>query len=245
MTETHAPTDIYYRSRRNLVILSALLFFSAKFNIELLDNPTIFIFSLNIPKETWAYSASAILLIFKVYMIWQFWTAWFVQNSSMRSFLVNKIDCGLIGLIVAMGLSVFLFSNIFYLIVFIVVFFFVWLIIFLPATHQITNIFDKIFVNREKIILNMLVNNDWVLHFNPSQKTAKKKISFLNNGDIGEGRNANEFNWRVNKGFLEILNLEGKVFSRFSYDANKDRFDHTNDDDTISIRYQQITRSEL
>ncbi len=51
-----------------------------------------------------------------------------------------------------------------------------------------------------------------------------KRISFEPDGDIGEGNNQNETRWRIIEGFLEILNKNGVVFSRFSYDEGREQF---------------------
>ena len=40
-------------------------------------------------------------------------------------------------------------------------------------------------------------------------------------------------------GLLEILNDAGRIFSRFSCDKSKGMFVHTNDPDTLSIRFQR------
>jgi len=74
----------------------------------------------------------------------------------------------------------------------------------------------------------------------PSDPGRGKKLTFLDNEEIGEGKNDNESKWRVRRGLLELLNSEGKVFSRFLYDKEKQIFVHTNDEDTLSLRSQRI-----
>jgi hypothetical protein len=54
------------------------------------------------------------------------------------------------------------------------------------------------------------------------------------------GNNRNEHKWRLFRKKLELLQLNGKVHSRFEYDAEADLWKHTNDDDTASIRGQYI-----
>ena len=93
----------------------------------------------------------------------------------------------------------------------------------------------------EQQILSVLADSDWNFIFNPdSSRMSNKKMTFREDGTIGEGRNNNEHTWRIREGLLEILNSEGQVFSRFRYDKSKNRFLHTNDDDTLSIRSQRI-----
>ena len=55
-----------------------------------------------------------------------------------------------------------------------------------------------------------------------------------------EGNNRNEHSWRVVGSKLELLQLDGRVHSRFVLDADSQIFRHTNDSDTLSIRDQFI-----
>lgn len=87
----------------------------------------------------------------------------------------------------------------------------------------------------------LLLGEHWVLNFNPRHPKGRKKISFLDNGSIGDGRNHNESTWRMRNEFLEILNDEGKIFSRFKFDTKTKSFFHTNDEDTLSLRDQELT----
>ena len=92
----------------------------------------------------------------------------------------------------------------------------------------------------EQVVLSKLVGPEWKLIFNPNSTKGSKKITFLGDGRVGVGKNDNESEWRIRDGFLEILNSQGEVFSRFSYDNEGESFSHTNDDDTLSIRSQRI-----
>lgn len=75
--------------------------------------------------------------------------------------------------------------------------------------------------------------------FNPG-KHMTKEVTFLPDGLIGEGRNDNEQAWRIRKGCLEILALDGNVYSRFRFDHTQGRFKHTNDPDLRSIPGQYM-----
>ncbi|HOD84594.1 MAG TPA: hypothetical protein PKG77_24510 [Phycisphaerae bacterium] len=75
--------------------------------------------------------------------------------------------------------------------------------------------------------------------FNPDNPEQKSKVmTFLTNGDIGEGRNNNEYIWHMRRGCLEILGSDGVLYSRFRLDLSTGRMTHTNDADTRSIRRQ-------
>jgi hypothetical protein len=88
-------------------------------------------------------------------------------------------------------------------------------------------------------IRSILLSRNWRLYFNPATG-GSKRMQFAENGGILTGRNNNESNWRIHNGFLEILNSESRVFSRFYYSQKDERFYHTNDEDTLSIRDQYI-----
>jgi hypothetical protein len=59
-------------------------------------------------------------------------------------------------------------------------------------------------------------------------------MRFSADGSIMEGANQNEASWRTRGGRLELLDSNGRVHSRFTYDGSS-RFSHTNDPDTGSI----------
>ncbi len=76
------------------------------------------------------------------------------------------------------------------------------------------------------------------LFFTPPNRS--KRMRFEPEGRIVEGNNRNEHSWRVIGGKLELLQLDGRVHSRFVFDAGSQTFRHTNDSDTLSIRDQFI-----
>lgn len=84
----------------------------------------------------------------------------------------------------------------------------------------------------------LLTSGVFRLFYNPPSYS--KKIVFASNGQIIEGNNKNEHSWRIAKGKLELVQLDGKVHSRFYYDAADGSFKHTGDPDTLSIRGQFI-----
>lgn len=101
-------------------------------------------------------------------------------------------------------------------------------------------------IEEQNAALVALTNNTWRFVFSPITykntrgKEGSKKMRFLPGGEIVEGQNDNEYKWRASGPFVELLNNEGRVYSRFTYDQTKDRFVHTNDEDTLSVRGQYM-----
>jgi len=88
-----------------------------------------------------------------------------------------------------------------------------------------------------KSIQGILTSQPFRLFFNPRSK-GSKRIVFKPKGLIVEGNNKNEHRWRISQRKLEIIQLDGKVHSRFNYNKEERIFQHTNDPDTLSIRDQ-------
>jgi len=72
-----------------------------------------------------------------------------------------------------------------------------------------------------------------------------KLITFLANGEVGEGANNNEFKWQVDGGKLELLQRDGKVHSRFYYLPKSKFFLHTGDSDLRSAPGQYFVPEEF
>jgi hypothetical protein len=84
-----------------------------------------------------------------------------------------------------------------------------------------------------------LTGNLFKMYFNPTADKIKI-IGFDPAGSIREGRNDNEFGWRVRGGRLEILQSDGNVHSRLVFVPSDRSFQHTNDPDTRSLMNQRI-----
>ena len=93
---------------------------------------------------------------------------------------------------------------------------------------QTEQIFRKKRDSEEKAQETLLFG-DWILNFNPSNVAGEKPISFLTSGEIGEGRNSNEFRWVLRDHILEISRANGDLQNRFRYDAGADRFSYLAD----------------
>ncbi len=91
----------------------------------------------------------------------------------------------------------------------------------------------------EQSLSNALTSRRWTLVFNPASNKSKS-ITFLPDGTVGEGRNQNEYYWRLSGEKLELVQADGRVHSRFTFDPVASQWNHTNDPDTRSIRGQYI-----
>jgi hypothetical protein len=90
----------------------------------------------------------------------------------------------------------------------------------------------------EAILTSLLISHSWELIF--QQPDQSKSITFLQTGEIEEGQNQNEHSWRIRNHLLELIQEDGHVHSRFNFDTETQRFIHTNDPDTRSIKDQII-----
>src|SRR5688572_19894488 len=75
---------------------------------------------------------------------------------------------------------------------------------FAVVNAQITNA-------TEQRLRELLLGGKFKFVFNPASG-GSKQLTFLPNGDIGDGRNSNEHKWRIVDGCLEILSGDGAVY---------------------------------
>ena len=92
--------------------------------------------------------------------------------------------------------------------------------------------------------LRQLASNGrrFLFTFNPKTRQSKY-VTFLANGQIGEGQNQNEHAWRIRRGLLEIFAADGAIYSRFRHDKGSGHLNHTNDADLRSIHGQYLEPS--
>lgn len=86
---------------------------------------------------------------------------------------------------------------------------------------------------------DLLLATHFLLVYDPSNGRSKR-ITFAEDGTVDAGSNANEAFWRIRDGYLELLQADHGVHSRFAYQDVGGTFVNTNDDDTVSKRYQVI-----
>lgn len=245
------PNEAYFKSRRLLVVASGLLLLASLTGITPdSSDSALTVFSLKLVRPE---AIPFVFAVIALYGVWQYWSAWFIQTTEVREFWVNRTDVVVTFLIATASIVVFAYPllvkwapNIDEVVALLLA---VMSIIGGVAALLKTNstlfksYFDLLRL-RELGIQESLLRGQWLLVFNPAKKFGgTKRISFEPDGNIGEGRNANEHRWRIREGLLEILNQENQVFSRFRFSRERGRFEHTDDDDTLSIRSQAIERA--
>jgi hypothetical protein len=92
----------------------------------------------------------------------------------------------------------------------------------------------KWWFQRRRLLKIILRDRRFRFVYNPGEGK-NKAVTFLLDGRIGEGQNGNENRWRIRRGRLEILALDGRLYSRFAYNPETGRLAHTNDPDCRSI----------
>jgi hypothetical protein len=255
------PSDQYLRSKRNLILFSGLLLLTATVGIKVTaDGQSMPLIPFALSDVTY-FDEVIVLLV--AYFSFQLSLFWFAQTASVRQLMHYKIDFFASLTIAGISLLIYIYSiaaplyetylaprlpdDLTVKIVLNVLGLLVGAISVLAAQttmfQTVKRVMGRVRRNREQTeqnIIDVLVGSRWSLVFNPNPPGRRKEITFLENGKIGEGNNHNEDSWRVRSGFLEILNEQGKVFSRFSYDRGAGVFHHTNDEDTLSLRSQRI-----
>lgn len=248
----------YHKSRRYLVIASGLLVLSTCIGIipigadHKFSGVYIFAFGLQDSK-----ALSTIFLVIQAYTIWQFWTTWLAKTEPFRREWFNQYDCYVTGFISVFAIStwrfydpdsqlIFFKDEIWPFIGWIIILYVVWCAFFNPfysVQHYIKLSSIRLSRKKTRSLSDELTTYEWVLWFNPDNQNSQKLITFLQDGSIGIGANHNESKWRITEGLLEILDPQGKVYSRFFYNEDEDKFEHTNDPDTQSLRNQVIYKS--
>jgi hypothetical protein len=89
---------------------------------------------------------------------------------------------------------------------------------------------------------SLLLKDGWILKFNPTNPIGQKPISFNSDGNIGVGKNKNEFRWQMVNGMLEIVRQNNDLQNRFKYDPHGEKFLCTNDVDAKGYKDQFIYR---
>lgn len=242
------PNETYLKSRRALVATSGLLLLAVFVGItpEAADGSASF---LSIKLKS-ADSIPFVVLVILLYSGWQYWCSWLVQTDEVRQFFINKADFFITLVIALFAIASFSWPYALRLASYVegyatllsVASSVVAGVLFAVTNSLLRKNLKRLALSKAGRLTMLLTEGSWILNFNPDVTQGKKDITFLPDGSIGDGENDNESRWRIQEGTLEILNRGGNVFSRFRYNDEKKRFEHTNDADTLSLRDQVIER---
>lgn len=91
-------------------------------------------------------------------------------------------------------------------------------------------------------LLTIITNGLWELHFKSTHPGARKTITFLPDGTVGEGRNQNEHTWKLERDILTITRADGSLQNRFTFNSKADRLVSINDTNAVGNQNQTIYR---
>lgn len=98
-------------------------------------------------------------------------------------------------------------------------------------------------VQASQMVRSVLVCGRWSLCFRPDQPSrndgGKKEIGFQDNGEIGIGRNQNEWTWVLKGRMLQIRRRSGQLHNVFRWNVDTGRFESTNQD-SFALNEHQI-----
>lgn len=251
------PSDSYYKTKRAFLLFVGCLLLAIFVGFKISDNTqriSVLPFSLEKPQYL-----SAIFAVLVVFYLFQFALQWAAQKAEVQVNQFHRIDfltsvsIGVVSLICFA--AQILYENIQ---AFSLVFDKPETKVILAIVSAALGAASSSFIlevstsigrwikgtarKEDEALFTIAVSGRWMLYYNPENQMVKKVITFLDNGSIGEGKNENESSWRVRNELLEILNSHDQIFSRFTYIPASERFVHTNDPDTLSIRSQTISR---
>ena len=85
---------------------------------------------------------------------------------------------------------------------------------------------------------HLLINRRYLFTYNDDGRN--KEIGFGHDGKICPGGNDNEYSWSVSGGKLKIYAADGKIYSRFTYSKELDKFFLIKDPQNRSLPKQRI-----
>lgn len=247
-------TEHYTKARRNVFLFSGLLALSSVIGIsEKSSSATSLVpFELKTPD-----SIPHVLAVVLVFLVYDCGIQWISQEASYRQIKIRLVDFRTTVGVAIVSLLIYgwnTFGYIYKQIDWFDVGLFASVTIGLAATLSlfVTEIFSIFGRRRTAQIADQnisledkLLSAAWMLQYNPSSPNARKQVTFNSDGTVKDGRNDNEDRWRVRNGMLEFINKDGNTFSRFEYDPKQLKFLHTNDEDTLSLRGQYMTRMDV
>jgi hypothetical protein len=245
------PTSIYHKNKRNLFIFAGLLILVTVGGIEVKNPSTISLLPFQIKNPA---MVQHVLFAITIYCAYQFYLSWFYQRDEIR----EKIQSDFVITIAAflLSVSIYAFEILEPIIVRIsisseslvatagTIFGVISAAVSARVWGELRKRSFQVFEIRQETIDQRLLKPGWILIFNPKTH-AQKSISFNKDGTIGEGRNDNEFQWKMVNDELVILRSDERLQNRFRYDSMTDRFLSIDDSFAHGLRGQVIFHKEL
>lgn len=255
------PTDVYYKTKRNLLIFVGLFFISTFFGFKIVENEprlTIFPFQLGNPN-----AIPIILFAITSFNLFQFILQWVAQREEVRLNKFHQFDFFATFAVSALSIATYLFvqavgvarlPTVWSLGGIVAAILIILLVaVSLPILPKLINrsirsaqrIVADQQTKQESELARRLMSSSWILDYAPYDPEGRRTVRFGAKGSIGSQTQGPEKIWKIRNGLLELLDEEGRIQSRFSYDAGADEFRHTNDKDLSSTKNQRLSPTNV
>lgn len=231
------PSDLYNKSKRNLVVFAALLLLVVVGGVEPQDQAQLLGFRIKSPDLV-----PVALLLVTAYCVYQFCFAWLLQPEESRRRLRYDfpIIVGMAAVFVAiyvildaiprlseLGLGYTVYGGVVALAFSVA--YVTW------RSMQISKWRREVLALRRRSLESRVLDQHWTLEFDPKRKRTKA-IEFRQGGEVGEGCNDNEHSWSLEGRTLVISRANDELQNRFEYDEKSDRFVSTDDAEADAVR---------
>jgi hypothetical protein len=236
------PTSLYTKSKRNVVVISAILFLIVLGQVKLTERTEFLPIAIDSPGYV-----PHILAAVACFLLYQFWFSWELQRSSSSNLLT--VDFFFTGSISLAALITYAFH---YLKPLASDFSLSMISIALGALGLAAAFYTRAELTRRKgtidrlrstFLRERLFEAGWMLNFNPASDRGTKAISFNEDGTVGEGRNHNEDRWELTGRTLRLIRPDGSLQNAFAYDPTSDRFTRIPDPSAKGLPDQSIYRT--
>lgn len=242
------PTELYNRSKRNLVIFTAFLALILLGRVHPDEGAKLLGFRL-LPE-----ALPAVLSVVVLYLLFQFVLASTFQSDAVRARLLHRWDFGIVATLAVLTLG----GTAYSFIAIAVAEYSTWSRLAVGvAAGLVAGIVSSVLLKfvditkwrrdvselRKITLEQRLKGQGWVLNFDPVNDRVKP-ISFEDNGMIGHGRNNNEHSWQLENDHLVIKRSDNEIQNIFAYRPEEDRFESIGAKDAKGSKRQFIYRRE-
>lgn len=244
------PEERYLKSRKVLLVSSGLLLLSVVVGISQKELTSGGLLPFHLDKPGYIPHALAILVLYGIYNSTVCWAQFTSENDQISR--IRSRDFVVIISIALVALATFLttalaehlgsiweaikrFDNFALMTTVTIAVAMFGLIIFEYAKRLSRDLSSEKRNTKTKLAI-LLKELEWTLDFNPNAAGARKRISFNDDGTIGDGANENECSWAIVDNFLEIYKIDGTLQNRFTVEAGGSVWRSTNDPEADAVR---------